>query len=440
MYVGVHSHIRGLGLDGSTGEPLDNSDGMVGQKRARKAAGFIVRLIQQGKISGKGVLIAGQPGTGKTALALAMAQALGDDIPFTMITGSELFSLGMSKTEALTQALRRSMGLCIREEVELIEGEVVEVLLDRPVTGGASKGRLTMKTTDMETVYELGERMVEALAKERIQAGDVICIDRMNGRITKLGRSYARARDFDAMGGETKFVPCPEGELQRRKETMHTVSLHDVDVINSRTQGFVALFSGETGEIKAEIREQINTRVNEWRESGKAQLVGGVLFIDEVHMLDLECFSFLNRAMEEEYAPLMVLASNRGVIPVRGSVGLKSPHGVPMDLLDRLLIIATEPYTAEDIGKIIGIRAAEEDVQLLEEAVSELQRIGREISLRYAMQLVCTAELIARRRKSNSVDAADVHRAYTLFLDETRSANFLQNSAISMMAVDTAAN
>lgn len=44
---------------------------------------------------------------------------------------------------------------------------------------------------------------------------------------------------------QTKFVQCPEGELQVRKEVVHTVSLHEIDVINSRTQGFLALFAGK---------------------------------------------------------------------------------------------------------------------------------------------------------------------------------------------------
>jgi DNA helicase TIP49 (TBP-interacting protein) len=43
------------------------------------------------------------------------------------------------------------------------------------------------------------------------------------------------------------------------------------------------------------VREQIDSKVSEWREEGKAEIVPGVLFIDEVHMLDIECFSFLNR-------------------------------------------------------------------------------------------------------------------------------------------------
>ena len=46
------------------------------------------------------------------------------------------------------------------------------------------------------------------------------------------------------------------------RETVHTVTLHEIDVINSRTQGFLALFSGDTGEIKSEVREQINKKVS----------------------------------------------------------------------------------------------------------------------------------------------------------------------------------
>ena len=33
---------------------------------------------------------------------------------------------------------------------------------------------------------------------------------------------------------------------------------------------------GDTGEIKSEVREQINTKVAEWREEGKADIVPGV--------------------------------------------------------------------------------------------------------------------------------------------------------------------
>jgi len=401
---------------------------MVGQANARKAAGVILSMIRDGRIAGRAILIAGQPGTGKTAIAMGMAQALGADTPFTTIAASEIFSLEMNKTEALTQAFRRSIGVRIKEETEIIEGEVVEIEIDRPAAGaaaGAGKtGKLTLKTTEMETVYDLGQKMIDSLTKEKAQAGDVITIDKATGRISVLGRSFTRSRDYDAMGPSTKFVQCPEGELQKRKEVVHVVSLHEVDVINSRQQGFLALFAGDTGEIKAEVREQIDAKVAEWREEGKAEIVPGVLFIDEVHMLDIECFSYLNRALESDLAPVLVVATNRGITRIRGT-NYKSPHGIPIDLLDRLLIISTVPYTEKEVKHILKIRCEEEDVEMSDDALTLLTKIGIETSLRYAIQLIIAAALVCAKRKGVEVEVEDIKRVYTLFVDVKRSTQFL---------------
>jgi len=422
--IGAHSHIRGLGLDDAL-DARQVSQGMVGQKDARKAAGVILSLIREQKIAGRAILIAGQPGTGKTALAMGMAKALGEDTPFTMVAGSEIFSLEMSKTEALTQAFRRSIGVRIREEAEIIEGEVVELEIERPTDGSVAKwGKMTLKSTEMETVYDLGSKMIETIQKEKISAGDVITIDKASGKISLLGRSFSRSRDYDAMGPSTRFVQCPEGELQKRKEVVHTVSLHEIDVINSRSQGFLALFAGDTGEIKPEVREQIDAKVAEWREEGKADVVPGVLFIDEVHMLDIECFSFLNRALESETSPVVAMATNRGITTIRGT-DYKSPHGIPIDLLDRMLIISTKPYSEKETRHIIDIRAEEEDVEMTEDAKALLTKIGTESSLRYALHLITTAHLVCTKRKGHEVNMQDIRKVYSLFVDVKRSTQFL---------------
>jgi RuvB-like protein 2 len=137
-----------------------------------QAAGVIVKMIQEGKIAGRAVLLAGQPGTGKTAIAMGMAKALGEETPFAMMAASEIFSLEMSKTEALTQvrvqihafhfcsarreasaicrcsdsksvallqAFRKAIGVRIKEETEIIEGEVVEIEIDKPLQTTVSK-------------------------------------------------------------------------------------------------------------------------------------------------------------------------------------------------------------------------------------------------------------------------------------------------------------
>lgn len=421
--IGAHSHISGLGLTDSLDISSHANCGLIGQEKARKAMGLVSKLSRDGQIGGRAILLAGPPSTGKTALAMGLAQELGQDIPFHAISATEIFSLELSKTEALTQAIRRSMGVRIVEEQEVMEGEVVEIQIDT-LSGGTKTGRLTLCTTDMETIYDLGTKMMDMLSAERISAGDVIRIDKGTGKISKLGRSFSRSRDYDAMGATTKFVQCPEGELQKRSTVTHTVSLHEIDVINSRQQGFLALFAGDTGEISETIREQIDNKVAEWREEGRATLVPGVLFIDEVHMLDMECFSFLNRALESELAPVVVIATNRGVSQIRGT-NYQSPHGIPLDLLDRLMIIPTQPYSVDELREILKVRCQEEMVEMNEEALELLTRIAKETSLRYAIHMIITSSLVAKKRKAKVVELKHVERCYSLFADVERSTKFV---------------
>lgn len=70
-----------------------SSQGMIGQGPARRAAGIILRMVQEGRIAGRSILMAGPPSTGKTAIAMGMAQTLGKDVPFVSLAASEIYSL-----------------------------------------------------------------------------------------------------------------------------------------------------------------------------------------------------------------------------------------------------------------------------------------------------------------------------------------------------------
>ncbi|KAJ2682175.1 RuvB-like protein 2, partial [Coemansia spiralis] len=193
-----------------------------------------------------------------------------------------------------------------------------------------------------------------------------------------------------------------------------------------RQQGFLALFSGETGEIKTEVRDQINQKISEWCEEGKAEIVPGVLFIDEIHMLDMECFSFLNQALEDTMAPVVIMASNRGMARIRGT-NYQSPHGVPIDFLDRLLIISTQAYSEDEIKQILKIRCDEEEVDMTDDALSVLTKVATTTSLRYAIHLISTGHMVAQKRKADKVDVVDIKRVSALFLDEARSVQCMKD-------------
>lgn len=170
-------------------------------------------------------------------------------------------------------------------------------------------------------------------------------------------------------------------------------------------------------------------------------------------MLDIECFSFLNRALEDDLAPLVIMASNRGMARIRGTK-IQSPHGLPVDLLDRVLIVSTKPYEEQDIQQIIQIRSVprlgravtlsnihnasrnrceEEDVTLSAEALNVLTTMAMQTTLRYALNLISCAQVLARKRKAENVDVEDLRRAYTYFMDEKRSVQWLKEQQGSLM-------
>jgi RuvB-like protein 1 len=116
--IATHTHIKGLGLK-DDGSAAQMAAGFIGQEQAREACGIVVDMIRQRKMAGRALLLTGAPGTGKTALALGVAQELGSKVPFCPIVGSEVYSSEVKKTEILMENFRRAIGtaFCVSSAV-----------------------------------------------------------------------------------------------------------------------------------------------------------------------------------------------------------------------------------------------------------------------------------------------------------------------------------
>lgn len=435
----AHSHIKGLGLR-ADGIAEKQAAGFVGQAAAREACGIVVDLIRAQKMAGRAILLAGAPGTGKTALALAISQELGTKVPFCPITGSEIYSTEVKKTEALMENFRRAIGLKVRETKEVYEGEVTELTPEEAENPLGSYGKtistllIGLKSAKGQKKLRLDPSIYEAIQKERVTVGDVIYIEANTGACKRVGRSDAYATEFDLEAEE--YVPVPKGEVHKKKEIVQNVTLHDLDIANARPQGgqdimsmMGQLMKPKMTEITEKLRTEINKVVNKYIDQGVAELVPGVLFIDECHMLDIECFTYLNRALESSISPIVILASNRGMCTIRGTEDLVSAHGVPPDLLTRLLIIPTSPYESEEIKRIIRLRVTTEQLGITEAALDKVVEDGSRISLRYALQLLTPSSIVARINGRSEIDIADVAECEDLFIDARRSAAIVNSNS-----------
>ena len=436
--VASHTHIKGLGLD-EAGNCIPISHGLCGQEKAREAAGIVVDMIKSKKMAGKALLMAGPPGCGKTAIALAIASELGPKAPFCPMVGSEVYSSEVKKTEILMENFRRSIGLRIKETKEVWEGEVVEITPEEVEDPHGGYGKVVqsvivgLKTTKGQKQLKLDPSIYENIQKDKVMIGDVIYIEATSGAVKRVGRSDSYATEYDLEAEE--YVPIPKGDVHKKKEIVQDVTLHDLDMSNARPQGghdFLSLMSQinrpKKTEITEKLRLEINKVVNKYIDHGIAELVPGVLFIDEVHMLDIECFTYLNRALESNLAPIVILATNRGICEIRGT-DMKSAHGIPVDLLDRLLIIRLLPYSLDEIVQILAIRCATENIEIEEDALAHMATIGCKTSLRYVVQMITPAMVLAETLGKTKISKDEVDEIAALFYDGKTSAKILSEQA-----------
>lgn len=213
------------------------------------------------------------------------------------------------------------------------------------------------------------------------------------------------------------------------------MTLHDLDAANAKPQGgqdvlsmMGQLLKPKKTEITDKLRREINKVVDKYIDQGIAELVPGVLFIDEIHMLDIETFTYLHRALESAIAPIVIFATNRGRCVIRGTDDIVSPHGIPLDLLDRLVIIRTLPYSRSELEQILKLRASTEGLDIEPEALLALGDIGTRSTLRYAVQLLTPASLTAKTNGRDTINKLDIEEVSTLFLDAKSSARILSDN------------
>lgn len=148
------------------------------------------------------------------------------------MTGSEIYSAEVKKTEVLMENFRRAIGLRIRETKEVYEGEVTQLTpeeVEDPMGGYGktiSHVILGLKTAKGAKQLKLDASLFDNLQKEKVAVGDVIYVEANTGAVKRVGRSDAYvspcsficsySTEFDLEADE--YVPLPKGDVYKKKE------------------------------------------------------------------------------------------------------------------------------------------------------------------------------------------------------------------------------
>ncbi|EQB61146.1 transcriptional regulator [Vairimorpha apis BRL 01] len=286
------------------------------------------------------------------------------------------------------QNLRKSIGLNIKDNIKIIEGEVVSL----------NNEKLTLKTLDMESIFDIGEQMLLQIQKERITVGDIIRIVKERGNIIKIGISSSRkTQDFL---GDANVVNCPEGEMFKNLEENQKISMHDIDVINDKLYSVIRLYNGETGEISSDTREEVDEIVRKWIMEEKAKIQRGVLCIEEAHMLDDECLNLLVQSIEFGKSPLVILTTN--------SEDIKNyPKST--------LVVSTKEIQKEDLKSIFFEKFKLEEIQLEESALEFIIDVSIKKNISYAINIIHLSKIFCNIKNSEIIKVEDIKRMMNIF-------------------------
>lgn len=220
-------------------------------------------------------------------------------LPFCPMVASQVFSREVKKTEVIMEHFRKAIGLRIQERKEVYEGEVTELTVGETEDPLGGYGRtishviLGLKTAKGSKTLRLDPSVHDSLSKEGVAVGDVIYIEANSGAVKRVGRSDSFATEFDLEAEE--YVPIPKGDVHKQKTVIQDVTLHDLDVANAHPSGtgggnqrkndvlglLRSMGKPKKTEITDKLRGEINKVVEKYINEGVAELVPGVLFVDE---------------------------------------------------------------------------------------------------------------------------------------------------------------
>ncbi|XP_026377488.1 ruvB-like helicase 2 isoform X2 [Papaver somniferum] len=278
--------------------------------------------------------------------------------------------------DKIKEGLRRATGLHVELSRKVYEGKVTK--LQRNYIDDSNNTirsiSIDLATTEETRELLLGELYFDAL--EKVEVEDSIVIDIQSGAVKNKGpvtNTSSRTNSPDEPDLEAPIArgnnPQPGGEVLKMIKTAQNVSLHDLDeaITSQRKDEGIYSFLISQKVSAANIDEVVNNLVHE----GLAKRKYGILQISEAQMLDFDCFSLINNALESSFLSVFLSAA-RGMCGFRGSE-IFIPIKIPGVIFPRMIIIRA-PNNEDAFGMATLFWYSNERQKLVTPVVDSLKR------------------------------------------------------------------
>lgn len=411
------SHIQGLGI-GDLRNYKQSSQGIVGQLIVRQALFIMINLINKNSFENRGIFISGPIGSGKTSLVYALSKHLDFKFPFNKLSSTEIQTSMSSKIELLDQAVRKSVGITFYQETMILEGEIVKIIKRGKDINQSIK--LIIKNQSVQGTYLIGPKFLKKFIDFKIEKGDKVSIDKMSGEIYFHQKLKGENPEIKKFNEKQKYS---EGHIEKLKIIEHFITLQEIDFLNTKKKKISEIFSSDSSEINSKRREKIDRILINWKKKNRIKFIRGILFLDDVHLLDSNCYSFLGKIIENTFSPNFIFTTNceRGKINGLNSSG---PHGIPIDFLDRFLMLATSPLSNFEFEQILDAKSNMLGLNFDIWSKRLLVKIALECGLNYILHLfpiIC----LDLEKDQKKINVEKIKNSFKLFLNYRK---FIRNT------------
>lgn len=413
-----HSHIKGIGnLNPNQTEELDM--GLIGQKNSRKSAKIISSMLKQSK-ENQILLIGGNTGSGKTALALSIAKEVGKDIPFYMTSASEIESSSKKKTGIIHEYCRKAVGLNFFENLEFYEGEITDIFIDKTFDNNIASQIFTvnvsLKTLDGSLRIKLHDSLSANFIKQNPKVGNFVVITPVTQSVKVVGQiKNCKIK----LQNKNIFKSYPAGKVYKKKKIIQKITLSDLDSANIE---FGKKNSKNQFYAPKDLINEVDLLVTDYLLKKKVQLIRGILFIDEAYMLNSHSLLFLTNLSGLKFCPYIILATNRNM-----NFNFEKFRGtnIPIDLLKKSLSITTDHLCLDSFCKIIGVRAKNIELILTGKCLLECGYLSIKKGVRFALLLLNLSKFFMNFYSKEFINSLILRFTSFFFLNFRESVNLL---------------